>query len=130
MSRSKKRFPRVLLERTEVGRAAVVTLAGELDLSSATVLHRALARTAGPATPNVTVDLRHVRFMDCSALHPLVAAYAEARRWGGCLRVVAVKGEPLMLLRATSLTGLFCVHRSLRSATASHCARHGAAPGS
>jgi anti-anti-sigma factor len=125
MPGSGKRFPRVLLQRTEVGGAAVVTLAGELDIACLTVLQRALARTAGPRTPNVTVDLRQVRFMDCSALHPLDAAYAEARRWGGCLRLVAVPGEPLMLLRATRLTGLFCVHRSLGAATAPHCARHG-----
>lgn len=124
MARS-RHFPRVLLQRTEVGPSAVVTLAGELDISSATVLRRALENTAGPGIPNVTVDLRHVRFMDCSALHPLVEAHAEARRWGGCLRVVVRHSEPLMLLRATRLTGLFCVHRSLRSATRRYCPRHG-----
>jgi anti-anti-sigma factor len=127
MSAPERSFVPVLLRRTVIGGVRVVVLAGELDLACIPVLDRVLARAPARATPNVAVDLRRVRFIDCSILHPFVAAHDAARSHGGCLRVVATRGEPLTVLRATGLTGLFCLHTTLRDATAPFCARHAAA---
>jgi anti-anti-sigma factor len=120
---------RVVLGQWLCGSTAVVVLTGELDIASACLLHRSLAGSPGPDTPNLAVDLRRVTFLDCSSLRAFVAAYQETRRWGGCLRVVAPRGEPLGLLHATGLTGVFCVHCDLASATEPGCPRHGARPG-
>jgi anti-sigma B factor antagonist len=115
----------VVLHRGVSGSTVIVVLAGELDLASAAVLHRVLAGSPCPKAPNITVDLRRVRFMDCSSLHAFVAGFEESRRCGGCLRVVEPQRQPALLLRETRMTGLFCLHRTMQSATAPACPRHG-----
>ena len=114
----------VVLGRRVVGGTAVVTLAGELDIACAERLEEALAGNSSREAPDLAVDLCRVTFMDCSSLPAFLAAYEESRRMGGCLRVAAPAREPLLLLRATGLTALFCVHPTLRSATHPRCARH------
>jgi anti-sigma B factor antagonist len=107
----------------------LVTLAGELDLATASALHGDLTRAVAATRPDVAVDLRQVTFMDCSVVSVLVAAYKRVRAAGGCLRLIGDDRGPLRLIRLCKLDRVLCVHDSLEVATATVCHRHQAPSG-
>lgn len=88
-------------ERREV----VVRVRGELDLHTAPVLHHALLEACSSAD-HVVVDLAEVTFMDCAALHSVVAARRRLRSRGGELVVRSAAGRCLRLLAVTGLLEL------------------------
>jgi anti-sigma B factor antagonist len=102
----------------------LVTLAGDLDLASASGLRGDLTGSKAASRPDVAVDLRQVTFMDCSVVGVLVAAYKRVRAAGGCLRLVGDDRGPLRLIRLCKLDRVLCVHDSLEVATATVCHRH------
>lgn len=65
--------------------SVLVTLGGEVDLAALDRLTAVLARAAGCA--DVVVDASAVDFIDCCALHPLLAAARAAHAAGGRLRL-------------------------------------------
>jgi anti-sigma B factor antagonist len=69
---------------------AWVHMAGELDLLTSPQLRRML-RDAQLRAHMVVVDLRELVFMDCSGMHVLVDASAEARRAGA--RLILTRGR-------------------------------------
>jgi anti-anti-sigma factor len=69
----------------------VVTVAGDLDLSTAPDLERSLVGVQTDGRP-VVLDLRQVTFMDSSGLRVILAADARARSAGS--RLVLVEGPP------------------------------------
>jgi anti-anti-sigma factor len=73
------------------GEAVVVTIAGDLDLSTAPELERSLVGIQTDGRP-VVLDLRKVSFMDSSGLRVILAADARARAAGA--RLVLVEGRP------------------------------------
>jgi anti-anti-sigma factor len=85
------------------GDAAVVSVAGEIDLATADQL-RAVLKAPEAQAPTVVLDLRAVTFIDSSGLSVIVAehqrAQAEQRRLA-----VAVEGAA-MVERLFDLTGL------------------------
>ncbi|MCS7482962.1 STAS domain-containing protein [Umezawaea endophytica] len=79
--------------------AVVLVVAGEVDLDTAPILHRALESAVVVNPPLVVVDLSAVRLLACAGLSVLTAAHHEV---GGrtCLRVVAdgrAARRPLLL---------------------------------
>jgi anti-sigma B factor antagonist len=66
---------------------AWVQVVGELDLLTAPQLGQTLRETQLYAHM-VVLDLRDLAFMDCSGVHVLLAAAADARRVGGRLTLV------------------------------------------
>ena len=88
-------------ERREPG---VLSVCGEVDLSTAEELRWWLQVLAMDATPTVAVDLAGVTFMGCAGLAPLV----EARRHlGRRLRLRAASPAVCRLLRLTGLMAYF-----------------------
>jgi anti-sigma B factor antagonist len=73
--------------RSDSGRAARVTVAGELDIATMSQLDDALRRAQADA-PLVVLDLRALRFIDGSAAALIVAADRRIRHAGGRLVVV------------------------------------------
>jgi anti-sigma B factor antagonist len=61
---------------------AVVTVVGELDLSTVPVLRQKLTEAICPACAAVVVDLAAVDFIDASGVGALVGAAGEASRAG------------------------------------------------
>ncbi|MFF3849591.1 STAS domain-containing protein [Streptomyces sp. NPDC002328] len=59
------------------GRAAVLTMAGEVDLESASRLRAALQECLTGAPQEVRVDLSGVSFFDCSGLNVLLETRAS-----------------------------------------------------
>ena len=83
-------------------RAAWLHLCGELDLASAPLL-RVRLDEAMSCAQLVMVDLRHLAFTDCTGIHVMIDADAEARRGGR--RLVFVRG-PAQTDRLFALLGL------------------------
>lgn len=88
----------------EVGeRAWRVTVAGEIDASTAPDLAAALRPLVEEPSPSVVVNMAGVSFMDSSGLRALVHAAHDAKEQGGSVVLVAVSGAVNRLLEVTGL---------------------------
>ncbi|MFI8233575.1 STAS domain-containing protein [Streptomyces sp. NPDC085900] len=86
-----------------------ITLAGEIDLSSAPVVHAALAACARDGVGKVDVDLTAVTFCDASGLNVFLAAFQAATRAG---TVLQLHYPPPVMARVIEITGSgFLLHR-------------------
>lgn len=93
----------VAVARTDV--EAVLTLAGEIDMSTVNRLSTAISEilTAAPVPPRIVLDLRGVTFCDSQGLGTLVVLSRKADLARSCLVLVNV-GD--FLLRVLDITGL------------------------
>jgi len=83
--------------------AAVVTLLGEIDISSAAAVRALLQRALALGTPRVTVDVLGLDFMDAAGVGVLVAVAEELRADGAWL---AVRGASPIVRRVLGATGV------------------------
>lgn len=83
-------MPTLGLHAQDRGEAAIVTLTGELDISSAVRVERELSRVEGRKPAVVVLDLSGLDFMDSTGLRIVVSADARARGRGA--RFVVVRG--------------------------------------
>lgn len=100
-------------ETRSTGTWAIVTVRGELDLSTTDSIRSALDEGFGDGTPRVAVDLTAVTFIDSSSLGVLVAYLKRARERGGDLRLVGVNGSPAKVIELTGLGGAFHIDPSV-----------------
>ena len=82
--------------------AAVVHLAGELDIANAPRLEQALNEAQVDARL-VVLDLRELEFIDCAGMHVIVDADEHARRDGN--RLIVMRG-PAQVDKLFTLTGM------------------------
>jgi len=106
------------ISRTQHGAAVVLSVAGELDVSSGSVLRRSLSESlSDPATGPVIVDLTQVTFMSSTGVAVLVDASWEAGRRSKPFRVVV---DPITqvgrVLQTTGTQGLLGVCPDLDTA--------------
>ena len=83
---------------------AIVTAAGEIDISTATKLRECLFELAASGRPLVA-DLDQVSFIDSTGLAALVGTAKRAAAHGGSLHAVCARPKTRQLFR---LTGLDC----------------------
>ena len=83
--------------------AAVLQVAGDIDMQTAGALRDRLSECLETGVPRVVVDLSAVDFLDSSALGALVAAARSASDGGGVLRVAAPKPHVLKIFQITRL---------------------------
>lgn len=87
------------LSTTAPDGAALVAVAGELDLASAPELEAELLRVLADASvPEVGVDLREVTYLDSSGLRTLLLAAREADATGRRLRITPGSGQALRVI--------------------------------
>ena len=85
-------MPKLDVQTTRNGSAAIVRPAGELDLSGAAILEAELDRLAeDPEIGAVVLDMRGLEFMDSSGLRLVVVADMKAREAGR--RFCLVRGD-------------------------------------
>jgi anti-anti-sigma factor len=76
------------IERDDRGRTAVVTVVGEVDVTTGAALRVALGEALNdPAIDDVVADLRSVSFLSSTGIATLVDAHGEARHHGKVLTV-------------------------------------------
>ena len=91
------------VETHTTGRAATVTVRGELDLVSSPALEEALERVGGTNVDLILLDLRGLEFMDSTGLHVLIKAQQRLQERG---RQFAVIRGGVQVERLLSLTGV------------------------
>jgi anti-anti-sigma factor len=82
---------------------------GEVDLATAPVLDKELARYRG----RVVVDLRSVSFMDSSGISVLLRHKARLEGVGGQIRLLVGSGEIRRLFELTGVDEMFQIDSSL-----------------
>lgn len=98
------------------GSAAVVTVAGELDVMTAPALRDEISRVAEAGAHEIVVDLLKVPFVDSVGLGVLVDASKRAQSRGGVLRVVCDDRRIARIIEITGLDRVLRVHPTLRGA--------------
>lgn len=85
--------------------AAVLVVAGELDLATAGALHEAVAEqlAAGPVA-ELVLDLARVSFLDSSGLGALLRIRGEVVAAGGNMRVSALARGPARVIAIAGLS--------------------------
>jgi anti-anti-sigma factor len=116
MSSSSKTTSLLSIDEHRVGRRAVLTAVGEVDISSAADLQRALeiARDAGAA--EIWLDLTRTTFMDCKGLRALFDLHASLHAANRRLVVICPAGPVLRLLVLTGVDRELEIHPSRTAA--------------
>ncbi|MHA6764061.1 STAS domain-containing protein [Streptacidiphilus sp. PAMC 29251] len=83
---------------------AVVSVRGELDINTATMLHHQLAVQLGQGRRHLVLDLAQVPFMDSSGLTILIRAMKETRNVGGSLSLAAPTPPVRRILDLTGIS--------------------------
>ena len=83
--------------------AAVVKLAGRLDLLSAIDARQRLADLVAAGHPRLVVDLAEVEFIDSTGLGSLVSGLKATRMAGGDLRLARPVEQARTILKLTTL---------------------------
>ncbi|QFG20595.1 STAS domain-containing protein [Actinomadura sp. WMMB 499] len=99
---------------------AVVTLAGDVDISTAARLRDDLAALLGEGARHLVLDFGGVAFMDSSGLSVL-AGISPLLRGAGMLALVSVNPRIRDVLRTTGLTRLFPIYSSVETAVLVLC---------
>lgn len=96
--------------------AAVVTVAGRLDMVSAPRLRSTVTDTVEDGRSRVVVDLGETTFLDSSGLGALIAALKTTRQAGGDLRIARVGEQSMMVLELTRMTSVLRPHATVEDA--------------
>ena len=99
------------------GPTSVLTVAGELDLSTAPRLKSALSDVLEAGATRIILDLALVSFMDSTALGVLVGAQRSLGA-GGRFAMVCPGGELMRMFELTGLVGAFELFPTLEKALA------------
>jgi anti-sigma B factor antagonist len=98
--------------------SVVVTVRGNLDIDSATVLTTTLDQVLERPVPRVVVDLSGVAFCDSTGLSAFVVGHNRATAAGGWLRLAAPNDWMARLLDTVGLTGRLGVYPGVADALA------------
>ncbi|WHM40135.1 STAS domain-containing protein [Streptomyces sp. BPTC-684] len=90
---------------TQAG-VTVAELHGEIDIQAVQALRPRLDTLTGDGVGALAVDLRPIRFLDCSGLALLVRAHRRVTERGGSWALVCDHPLTLRILRITALTNV------------------------
>jgi anti-sigma B factor antagonist len=91
------------ISTTDEGRAVVVTVHGEIDLSTHDQLAAALHRAVAPPARQIVVDLSDVGFLDSSGIRTLVIGWRQAEGQGMSFALRKPRPVVLKVLRLTGV---------------------------
>jgi anti-sigma B factor antagonist len=98
------------IDERRVGCRAVLTTVGEVDISTAADLHRALGTARDGGAAEIWLDLTCTTFMDCSGLHALLDLHASLHDADRRLVVICPAGPVLRLLVLTGVDRELEIH--------------------
>ena len=86
--------------------SVILAIVGELDLSTAPILRRAVEAVLDPHLRAVTLDLAAMTFVDIVGLRALVEVKRAAERLNAEFRLRAVSGRTLRVIRIAGFVEL------------------------
>ncbi|MEV4948889.1 STAS domain-containing protein [Streptomyces sp. NPDC053755] len=95
---------------------AVLSVGGELDIETATLLHHHLANQFLHGRRHLVMDLSRLEFMDSSGLNVLIRAARDARQARGDLHLVAPTEAVRRILEITGLSMTTPLHADVDEA--------------
>ena len=107
-----------IAERDAGGKASVLAIKGEIDVSTAPELRDRLLTVAQNGQRVVVVDLSEVTFLDSTALGVLVSGLKRLRADGGDLRLVVTGRSVSKVLEITGLVEVFSIFETVDAAVA------------
>ena len=107
--------PLLTISEECVGRRAVLSAAGEVDISNAADLRVAIESAATRAF-EVWLDLSALTFMDSSALHAMTEARVHLIEANTRLTLICPEGPILRVLALTGFDQIFEIHASRSAA--------------
>ena len=93
--------------RHDTKNRALITLVGEIDLSSTPMMGACLARCLHDGIRTIDIDLSAVTFCDCSGLNAFLTAALLTGEAGGCLRLHYPSAAVSRLFTLTGSAALF-----------------------
>jgi anti-sigma B factor antagonist len=103
----------VELSASKVDDISVVTVTGELDVSTADALRESLFGVVAGGARRVVLDLSAVTFLDSTTLGILVGTRSRLKPQGGRLDLVCQHPLVLQVLRTTGFDRLFTISTSV-----------------
>ena len=116
MSFAEPRF--VLHEQAVDDETTVITVRGEIHVSTAPEFSRLLTEAIAKGHTRMVLDLTDVEFIDSTGLSVLLNTLRRLTRAGGALALVATNPTVLRLFEITKLDSTFAIHAELRDALA------------
>lgn len=104
-----------VIEEAVVGRRAVLSVAGEIDMGTAEALREALD-SAGDRAFDIWLDLTTATFMDSSGIHVIATARVRLADANRRFVVICPPGPVLRVLALTNLDQLLEIHPSRAAA--------------
>ena len=108
----------VLSEEQVDGRTRIVTVTGELHVTTAPSFGRELARLLADEPPGLVLDLSGVEYIDSTGLGVLLNCLRRVDRHGGRLALVVTNPTVLRLFQITNMDDTFVICDSRRNALA------------
>ncbi len=113
---ARKEFPQAVRDVRYANGAAVVKLAGEIDMSHSPGVHQTLVEVLENRPTRLIIDLTEVTYMDSSGVGILVDALRRVRVSGAKLALVAVAPRVLSVLQITKLDQFFEMYPTVQEA--------------
>ncbi len=104
--------PQFDLETSRIGGHDVVVVKGEIDIATAPMLDKALAKFS---KKEVFLDLRKTEFMDSAGLKVLITQRSRIEEAGGALRLVVGEGPVMRLLELAGVRDAFSIRPTIDS---------------
>ncbi|MEV4003495.1 STAS domain-containing protein [Actinomadura sp. NPDC049753] len=109
-------FPEAGLRRETLAEHTVITITGDLDVSSAPSLREPLETALRDAGPHVVIDLSEVTFCDAAGLALLTGARRLTEPEGVAIVLAAPRPHMARLLRVSGLSRVFAVRPTVDAA--------------
>jgi anti-sigma B factor antagonist len=100
-------------ERSEREGVAVLTLAGNLDASTAGGLKKAVVALTDGGQTRVAVELTKLTLIDSTGVGVLISLFKRARAAGGAVHFAGLSGQPKEIFRLLRLDRSLDLHPSL-----------------
>jgi anti-sigma B factor antagonist len=94
----------------------VVTVRGEIHVSTAPEFSRLLTESVAAGRTRMVLDLTDVEFIDSTGLSVLLNALRRVTRAGGRMALVCTNPTVLRLFEITKLDSTFAIHAAMRPA--------------
>jgi anti-sigma B factor antagonist len=93
--------------RTDAGDETTLRITAVLDAVTAPEIRPTIEAIVAERRRSVTVDLSSLRLIDSSGVGVVVSLYKRCKEYGGTVRVVGVRDQPLTIFRLLRLDRVF-----------------------